>query len=76
MARPVATASSGPLAWEPPYSAGAALKRQQQQQQQQRQTLSQEAKRRSFHTLDINYRPGQKDMYLAFPGGSVSTQLP
>ena len=26
--RPVATAPIGPLAWEPPYAAGAALKRQ------------------------------------------------
>ena len=29
-----ATALSRPLAWEPPYAAGVALKRQQQQQQQ------------------------------------------
>ena len=30
--RPVATALVGPLAWEPPYALGVALKRRQQQQ--------------------------------------------
>ena len=29
--RPAATALTGPLAWEPPYVAGAALKRQKDQ---------------------------------------------
>jgi len=33
--RPVATAPIGPLAWEPPYAMGEALKRQQQQQKRQ-----------------------------------------
>ena len=30
--RPVATAPIGPLAWEPPYASGAALKRQKSKQ--------------------------------------------
>ena len=29
--RPAATAPNGPLAWEPPYAAGVALKRQKRQ---------------------------------------------
>ena len=36
---PVATALIQPLAWEPPYTAGAALKEQQQQQQQQQKYI-------------------------------------
>ena len=35
--RPEATAPIWPLAWEPPYAMGAALKKQKQQQQQQQQ---------------------------------------
>ena len=35
--RQAAVALIGPLAWEPPYAMGMALKRQQQQQQQQPQ---------------------------------------
>ena len=42
--RPVATALIRPLAWEPPYAAGAPLekakKRQQQQQQKSLQTIN------------------------------------
>ena len=32
--KPVATAPIGPLAWEPPYAAGVALKRQKDQHKQ------------------------------------------
>ena len=32
--RPAATAPTGPLAWEPPYAAGAALKRQKKKKKE------------------------------------------
>ena len=38
--RPAATALIRPLAWEPPYAAGAALENKQQQQQQQQNPFS------------------------------------
>ena len=31
--RPAATAPTGPLAWEPPYAAGAALKKQKKKKE-------------------------------------------
>ena len=34
--RPVATALIGPLAWDPPYAVGAALKRQKDQKKKER----------------------------------------
>ena len=37
--RPAAIAPTGPLAWEPPYSVGGALKSKQQQQQQTNKPL-------------------------------------
>ena len=39
--RPEATALMGPLAWEPPYAAGVALKKTKQQKQKHPQTNKQ-----------------------------------
>ena len=37
--RPAATAPIGPLAWEPPYAVGAALKRQKTDRQKERKIV-------------------------------------
>jgi len=42
--RPAATAPIRPLAWEPPYAMGAALKRQKKKKQLLLLTISQETK--------------------------------
>ena len=36
--RPAATALIGPLAWDPPYAAGAALKKKKKKEKQSRET--------------------------------------
>ena len=49
---PAATAPIRPLAWEPPYAEGVALKQQQQQQQQQKKEGFQKS------TWSTHYVPG------------------
>ena len=54
--RPVATALIGPLAWEPPYAAEAALEKAKRQKQKQKQTTHTHSKGNIFkhilQTLD------------------------
>ena len=56
--RPVATAPFQPLAWEPPYAAGSALKRPKTNKQTNKQTKKTQKKERNLKktTLLLNVR--------------------
>ena len=60
--RPMATALIQPLAWEPPFAMGVALKRKKDKKRKRRK------KRKSFPTSALE--EGEKD-YLRTPTGSV-----
>ena len=53
--RPVATAPIRPLAWEPPYAVGVALKRQKRQKQNQKKTHRKIGCKRKNNHLNLEF---------------------
>ena len=64
--RPAAAAPIGPTAWEPPYSAGAALKKKDKQKRKERK---QQEECIQGPDNEFSARPAQREMPKCSPGG-------